>query len=101
MAKKAKVKDFEVEVKTKKVTAKAKKEGDKLDVTVDTEKVDVEVHTSPEEKHFKLDGKKLDVEVKQTAEGTEVIVESESNFLRKVGKYIGTAIDRRFRKRLV
>ncbi len=64
MAKKKKVEDFEVEVKTKKVTAKAKKEGNKVDVIVDTERVDVEVHTTPEEKHFKLVGKKLEVEVK-------------------------------------
>ena len=90
MENKKKIEDFEVEVKTKKVKAKVKKEG---------EKVDVEVHKTPEEKHFKLDGRKLDVEVKKTAEGTQVNVESENNFLRKVGKYIGNIIAKRFKKK--
>ena len=76
-----------------------KKEGEKVDVTVDTDKVDVEVHKTSEEKHFKLDGRKLDVEVKKTAEGTQVNVESENNFLRKVGKYIGNIIAKRFKKK--
>jgi hypothetical protein len=43
---KKKVQDIELEVKTKKVSAKVKKEGKNVDVVVDTPKVDVEVHAT-------------------------------------------------------
>ena len=78
MAKKTvKVKDVEIEVKTKKVKVKAVKKDKKVDVVVDTEKVDVEVHTDGENKEFVLDSRKLDINVTKTEEGTTVVVESE------------------------
>ena len=60
MAKKEKkVQDVELEVKTKKVRVKAKKEGKKVNVVVDTPKVDAELHIDETKKEFKYDGQKL------------------------------------------
>lgn len=97
MAKK-KIEDFEVEVKTKKVKAKVKKEGKKLDAVVDTPKIDVEIHTDEGKKEFKYDSDKLDVEVKKTAEGTEINVNAENGFLKRIGNFIGKLVTRKFNK---
>ena len=95
MAKK-KIENFEAEVKTKKVRVKAKKEDKKVDVIVDTDKVDVELHTDEISKEFKLDSEKLDVSVKKTAEGTEVVVEAKSNFLKRIGNFIASKFTKKF-----
>jgi len=96
--KKKKVEDFEVEVKTKKVKAKVKKEGKNLDVVIDTPKVDVEVHTDEVKKEFKLDSEKLDVNVTKTEEGTTVTVEAENNILQKVGNWLAKFYAKKFNK---
>ena len=97
MAKK-KIEDFEVEVKTKKATVKVKKENKKLDAIIDTPKVDVEIHTDEEKKEFKYDSNKLDVEVRKTSEGTEIIVNAENGFLKRIGNFISKIVTRKFNK---
>lgn len=94
----AKIKDFEVEVKTKKVKAKVKKEGKKLDAVVDTPKVDVEIHTDEIKKEFKLDSEKLDVNVTKTEEGTTVTVDAQNSFLKRVGNWLAKFYSRKFNK---
>lgn len=95
MAKK-KIKNFEAEVKTKKVTIKAEKKDEKVNVIVDTDKVDVVLHSEETNKEFKLDSEKLDVSVKKTAEGTEVVVEAKNNFLKRIGNFIASKFTKRF-----
>jgi hypothetical protein len=95
---KKKIEDFEVEVKTKKVRVKAKKEAKKIDLIVDTPKVDVEIHTTGEEKEFKYDSEKLDIEVKKTEKGTEINVITENNLLKRLGNFIGKLVTRKFNK---
>ena len=96
--KKKKVEDFEVEVKTKKVKAKVKKEGKKLDAVVDTPK-DVEVHTDEVKKEFKLDSEKLDVNVTKTEEGTTVIVDAQSSALQRIGNWLAKFYAKKFNKK--
>ena len=99
MAKKTKkVEDFEVEVKTKKVKAKAKKEGKKVDVVVDTPKVDVEIHSDENVKEFKLDGEKLDVTVTKTKDKTTVDVKAENSKLKKAGQWLAKFWVKKFDK---
>ena len=99
MAKKKKVEDFEVDVKTKKVKVTAKKEGEKLDVVVDTPKVDVEIHKDKDKKEFIYDGEKLDVNVTKTEEGTTIDVDAKNGFLKWVGGIIGRFMKRKFNKK--
>ncbi len=98
MAKKKKVEDFEVDVKTKKVKVTAKKEGEKVDVVIDTPKVDVEIHKDGDKKEFIYDGEKLDVNVKKTEEGTTIDVDAKNGFLKWVGSIIGKFMKRKFNK---
>jgi hypothetical protein len=81
--------DFEVKVK---------KQGKNVDVKVETKNVDVEFEKNETEKHFKLDGKNLKVEVDKTAEGTNVHVDAEKGFLKKVGGFIAKLVTFKFRK---
>jgi len=74
----------------------AKKKNVKVDIEID--KVDIHVEKTEDSKEFKLDSEKLDVQVKQDAKGTEVIVESESGFLKKVGNFISKVFVKRFSK---
>lgn len=97
--KKKKVEDFEVEVKTKKVKAKVKKEGKKLEAVVDTPKVDVELHTDEVKKEFKLDSEKLDVNVTKTEEGTTVTVDAQSSALQRIGNWLAKFYAKKFNKK--
>jgi len=100
MAKKAKkVEDFEIGVETKKVKVKAKKQGKKVNVVVDTPKVDAELHIDETRKEFKYDGEKLDVTVIKTEEGTEVVVDAKNNVLRRWGTFMANIMKRKFNKK--
>lgn len=98
MAKKKKVEDFEVDVKTKKVKVSAKKEGKKLDVVVDTPKVDVELHKDENKKEFIYDGEKLDVTVTEENGEIKADVKAENKFLRAVGNALVRRFTRNFKK---
>jgi len=99
MAKKKKVEDFEVDVKTKKVKVKAKKEGDKLDVVVDTPKVDVELHKDENKKEFIYDGEKLDVTIKEENGEITADVQAENKFLKAIGNMIVRKFTRNFKRK--
>ena len=81
--------DFEVKVK---------KQGKNVDVKIDTKNVNLEFEKNDTEKHFKLDGKNLKVEVDKTVEGTNVHVDAEKGFFKKVGEFIVKLVTRKFRK---
>lgn len=99
MAQKAKkVQDVELEVKTKKVRVKAKKEGKKVNVVVDTPKVDAELHIDETKKEFKYDGQKLDVNVTKTETGTTVTVDAQNSILKKVGNWLAKFYTKKFNK---
>ena len=99
MAKRAKkVQDVELEVKTKKVRVKAKKEGKKVNVVVDTPKVDAELHIDETKKEFKYDGQKLDVNVTKTETGTTVTVDAQNSILKKVGNWLAKFYTKKFNK---
>ena len=99
MAKKAKkVQDVELEVNTKKVRVKAKKEGKKVNVVVDTPKVDAELHIDETKKEFKYDGQKLDVNVTKTETGTTVTVDAQNSILKKVGNWLAKFYTKKFNK---
>jgi ribosome-associated translation inhibitor RaiA len=78
MAKK-KIEDFEVEVKTKKVKASVKKDENKKEFTLDTDKLDVVV----------------------TEENGEIKaeVQAENNLLRAIGNKVVKIFSRNFRRR--
>lgn len=97
-AKKKKIEDFELEVKTKKVKVKAKKEGKKVNVLVDTPKVDAELHIDETKKEFKYDGQKLDVNVTKTETGTTVTVDAQNSILKKVGNWLAKFYTKKFNK---
>jgi len=97
-AKKKKIEDFELEVKTKKVKVKAKKEGKKVNVVVDTPKVDAELHIDETKKEFKYDGQKLDVNVIKTEIGTTVTVDAQNSILKKVGNWLAKFYTKKFNK---
>lgn len=96
MAKKKKLEDFEVNVDTKKVDVKAKKEGENVTVKVDTPNRSAEYTKTEEEQSFKFDGKKLDVEVVKTEEGVKTTVNADNKFL----KTIGNVVAKKFSKKL-
>ena len=96
--KKKKIEDFELEVKTKKVKVKAKKEGKKVNVVVDTPKVDAELHIDETKKEFKYDGQKLDVNVTKTEEGTTVTVDAQNSILKKIGNWLAKFYIKKFNK---
>jgi hypothetical protein len=81
--------DFEVKVK---------KQGKNIDVKVDTKNVNVEFEKNETDKHFQLHGKNLTVEVDKTQEGTNVHVDAEKGFFKKVGEIIVKLVTRKFRK---
>jgi hypothetical protein len=81
--------DFEVKVK---------KQGKNVDVKIDTKNVNLEFEKNDTEKHFKLDGKNLKVEVDKTVEATNVHVDAEKGFFKKVGEVIVKLVTRKFRK---
>jgi hypothetical protein len=93
-----KVGDIEVEVKTKKVKAKVKKEGKKLEAVLDTPKVDVVLSSNEDKKEFKLDSEKLDVNVVKTEEGTTVTVDAQNPLLKIAGNLISKVWLKKFKK---
>lgn len=99
MAKKTvKVKDIEVEVKTKKVKAKVVKKDKKLDVKVETPKSKVVLTSDEVKKEFDLDTEKLDVHVEKTAEGTKVKVDAKNSALKRVGEWLAKFYVKKFNK---
>ena len=51
-----------------------------------------------DKKEFKLDTEKLDVEVKKDETGTVVVVQSENSFLKRVGNWVSKIFVRKFNK---
>jgi hypothetical protein len=89
---------LKLEVKTKKVKVKAKKEGKNVNVVVDTPKVDAELHIDETKKEFKYDGQKLDVNVIKTEEGTTVTVDAQNSILKKIGNWLAKFYIKKFNK---
>lgn len=99
MGRKKKVEDFEVEVKTKKASVKAKKEGKKVDAEVKTKKVKASVKKDETKKEFALDSEKLDVIVTEENGEIKADVKADNRFLRAIGRAAVKIFSRNFRRR--
>jgi hypothetical protein len=95
---KKEVKDFEAEVKTKKVRVKAKKEGKSLDVIVDTPNVDVSLIKTEDKQEFILDSKKLDVTVTKENDVITSTVQTDSKVLKKISTWLVYKMTKNFKK---
>ena len=78
---------------------KAKKEGKKVNVEVETPKVKTTLNKDENKKEFVYDSKKLDINVTKDTEGTKVTVDAENGFLKKVGNFISKIFVRKFNKK--
>ena len=99
MGRKKKIEDFEVEVKTKKVSVKAKKEGKKLDAEVKTPKVKATLKKDEDKKEFIYDGQKLDVSVSEENGVVKANVESNNKILKAIGKAAVRVFSRNFKRK--
>jgi DNA topoisomerase IB len=99
MGRKKKIEDFEVEVKTNKVSVKAKKEGKKLDAEVKTPKVKATLKKDEDKKEFVYDGQKLDVTVTEENGQVKANVEADNKILRSIGNAAVRIFSRNFRRK--
>ena len=94
-----KIKDFEVNAKTKKVSIKAKKEGKKVNVEVETPKVKATLKKDENKKEFVYDGQKLDVTVTEENGEVKANVEADNKILKTIGKAAVRIFSRNFKRK--
>ena len=94
-----KIEDFEVEVQTKKVSVKAKKEGKKLDAEVKTPKVKATLKKDENKKEFVYDGQKLDITVTEENGEIKANVEADNKILKSIGRAAVRVFSRNFRRK--
>ena len=97
MAKK-KIEDFEVEVKTKKVSVKAKKKGKDVEAEVKTPKAKVSVKKEGNKKEAILDTDKLDVIVTEENGEIKSEVVADNALWKTIGKTAVRIFSRNFRR---